>query len=140
MPLFPDKEIAMPHYKTAFPSKFLSASEIDHRYDTTIATADYDDVGTDDKAERKLVATFEEAESKAIVWNFTRCEAIAEVAGTPDYLKWPGTRVNVSQGWTRYAGKKVACIVIGPPDIPPAPPAKRPPVRKPSTEPEPDNP
>jgi hypothetical protein len=26
--------------------------------------------------------------------------------------------VNISQGTTRYGGKKVSCIVIGPPDLP----------------------
>lgn len=108
----------MPHFKTAFPSKFLSASEIDHPYDATIRAVDYDDVGSEDKPERKLVATFEEDASKAIVLNITRCEAITEIAKTPDYTKWPGTRVHVSQGWTRYAGKKVACIVISESEIP----------------------
>jgi len=107
----------MPHFKSAFPSKFLSASEIGTSFDATILTVEFANVGTDDKPERKLVATFENPEHKAVVLNQTRCEAISEIAKTPDYEKWPGTRVNIGQGSTRYNGKKVACIVISDPDI-----------------------
>jgi hypothetical protein len=108
----------MPHYMTAFPSKFLSAAEVENPYDATIEDVEFDDVGTDDKSEKKLVATFEENGHKPIVLNRTRCEALEELTKTPDYKKWAGTRVNISQGTTRYAGKKVPCIVIGPPDLP----------------------
>src|SRR5262245_8989791 len=110
--------MTVPHYKQAFPSKFLSAAEIENPYEATIKDVDFDDVGTDDKTERKLVATFEEDYAKAIVLNVTRCEAVAELAKTPDYTDWGGTRVKVSQGTTRYAGKKVPCIVISAPDLP----------------------
>jgi hypothetical protein len=108
----------VPHFRTAFPSKFLSAAEIVQPYDATISKVEYDNVGSDDKPERKLVATFEDDDHKAIVLNQTRCEAIAEIANTPDYEQWPGTRVHVSQRTTRYAGKKVPCIMISPPDLP----------------------
>lgn len=108
----------MTHWMSAFPSKFLSAAEIEMSYDATIKAVDFDDVGTDEKSERKLVATFEDDGHKPIVLNRTRCEAVEEIAKTPDYKKWTGTRVNISQGTTRYAGKKVPCIVIGPPDLP----------------------
>src|SRR5262249_51803237 len=108
----------MPHYKTAFPSKFLSAAEIERPYVCTVKDVDYDDVGTDDKTERKLVATFDEDYAKPIVLNVTRCEVLAELAKTPDYTEWSGLRVRVSQGTTRYAGKKVACIEFSAPDIP----------------------
>ena len=107
----------MPHFKSAFPSKFLSAAEIDIPYDAVIKAIVFENVGTDDKPEKKLVATFEEASHKPIVLNQTRCEAIAEIAQTPDYTLWPGTKVNVSRGSTRYAGQKVSCIAIGPPTV-----------------------
>ena len=105
----------MPHYKSAFPSKFLSAAEIEKPYEATIEAVAFDEVGTEDKPERKLVATFEEEGRRPIVLNVTRCEAIAEIAKTPNYDAWPGVRVRVSQGSTRYAGKKVPCIVLSAP-------------------------
>ena len=106
----------MPHFKSAFPSKFLNASEIETPYDAVIASILFENVGTDDKPERKLVATFEGGR-KAIVLNQSRCEALAELTGTPDYERWPGTTVNVSRGSTRFNGQRVACIVLGPPAI-----------------------
>ena len=63
------------------------------------------------------MATFKEEDCKAVVLNVTRCESITEIAKTRDYEKWPGTRVHISQGTTRYGGKKVPCIVIGPTDL-----------------------
>jgi len=105
----------MPHYKTAFPSKFLSAADIERPYEATIEAVDFDEVGTDDKPERKLVATFEEEGCRPIVLNKTRCETLEELAKTPDYEEWAGVRVRVSQGTTRYAGKKVPCIVFSAP-------------------------
>ena len=108
----------MADWQEAFPSRFLRASDIVKAYDATIKTVDYDDVSTEDnKTERKLVATFTEDEHKAIVLNVSRCEALTEIAKTRDYTKWPGTRVNVSQGVTRFGGKsRVHCP--RPPDIP----------------------
>jgi hypothetical protein len=108
----------MPHFKTAFRSKFLNASEIDRPFEATIKLVDYQEVGTDDKPERKLVAIFHEEGTKAIVLNVSRCEAIAELAKTPDFDAWAGTRVQVSQGMTRFNGKKTPCIVISAPDLP----------------------
>ena len=108
----------MPHFKTAFPSKFLSASEIERPYDCTIKSVDFGEVGSDDKSERKLIATFQEEGCRPIVLNQSRCEALAELTGTPDFSQWKGTRVQVSQGTTRYGGKKVACIVMGGPELP----------------------
>jgi hypothetical protein len=107
----------MPHFKSAFPSKFLSASEIEMSYDATINTVALADVGTDDKPEKKLVATFENPDHKAVVLNQTRCEAIADIAKTGDYEQWAGVRVSISKGSTRFNGKKVACITIEPPDV-----------------------
>ena len=101
----------MPHYKTAFPSKYLwprnRATERHHDRNGGIRN-----VGNDDKPEKKLVATFEHDAHKAIVLNKPVAKRSRRSRRHPDYLKWPGTRVNVSQGWTRYAGKKVACIVM----------------------------
>jgi len=133
----------MPHYKTAFPSKFLSAADIERPYDATIENVDFDEVGTDDKPERKLVATFKDEGCRPIVLNKTRCEVLEELAGTPDYDLWAGTRVRISQGTTRYAGKRVPCIDFSKPNAParPASPAQRVvPKRATVPPPEPDTP
>lgn len=109
----------MADWQEAFPSRFLRASDITKPYDATIKAVDYEDVSTDDnKPERKLVATFVEDEHKAIVLNVTRCEALTEISKTRDYTKWPGTRVHISQGQTRFGGKRTPCTVLSAPDIP----------------------
>lgn len=110
----------MPNYHDAFPSKYLNAGNIDKSYDATITDVDYDNVGTGEKPEQKLVAAFEDEGHKPIVLNKTRCEALEEITGSPDYTTWSGRRVNVSKGWTRFGGKKVACIVLSAPtnDVP----------------------
>ena len=108
----------MPHYKVAFPSRFLSASEIEAPYDAVIKSVGFENVGTEEKPEKKLVALFEDAGHKAIVLNVTRCEALAEIAHSTDYERWAGTRVNISQGQTRFNNKKVPTIVIGEPELP----------------------
>ena len=108
----------MPNFNTAFPSRFLSAGDIDAPYDAVIAKVTMENVGPDDKPEKKLVAFFEDPDHKAIVLNRTRCESVAELANTPDYAKWPGTKVRISKGTTFFSGKRVACIVVDAPELP----------------------
>jgi hypothetical protein len=108
----------MPDYRTAFPGKFLSAADIERPFEVTVASVDLDDVGTDQSPSRKLVARFVEDGSRPIVLNRSRAEILETLAGTADYTAWRGTRVRVSQGTTRYAGKKVACIEFSEPATP----------------------
>ena len=110
----------MADYLDVFPSRFLKASDIDKAYDATITDVEMENVGTTEKPEQKLVASFEEEGRKPIVLNKTRCESLEEITGTRDYTTWSGRRINVSKGSTRYAGKKAACIVLSAPtnDIP----------------------
>jgi hypothetical protein len=109
----------MPDFMSMFPSRYLKAVEIEQGYDCTIKAIVTENVAAADKpTDNKLVAHFNEDGCKPIVLNVTRGEAIAEIAKTRDYLKWPGTRVHVEQGSTRFNGKKTPCIVITEPELP----------------------
>jgi len=107
----------MPNFNTAFPSRYLSASSLEQPYEATIVKVGIENVAPpDSKPENKLVARFDN--DQAIVLNKTRCEALAELTRTPDYAKWPGTKVKISKGVTMFAGKRVDCIVLGESELP----------------------
>lgn len=109
----------MAHWKKAFPSRYLQVSDLDDGpIVATIKRVSSENVGSGDEAELKLVVHFEEPGVKALVLNLTRAEAVAELAGSDDTEVWPGTRLALVRGSTRYQGKKVACIVVQ------APPSK----------------
>ena len=114
----------MAHWKKAFPSKYLQAADLDTPAIVTIKGVTTENVGTGDTVEPKLVARFTDADVKGCVLNLTRAEATAGVAGSEDTERWPGTRIRLSRGWTRYQAKRVPCIVI---DAPPAQPDVEPP-------------
>jgi hypothetical protein len=105
----------MAHWKKAFPSKYLQASDLDHPVIATIKSVPTENVGSGDNLEEKLVAKFQE-DVKGVVLNLTRAEAISAIAGDDDTDTWVGVRIRLSRGMTRYQGKKVPCIVI---DAPP---------------------
>jgi hypothetical protein len=103
----------MPHWKKAFPSRYLQVSDLeDGPLVATIKRVSAENVGTGDDAELKLVVHFEESSIKSLVLNLTRAEAIESLAGNPDTEQWPGTRVQLVRGQTRYQGKKVGCITV----------------------------
>jgi hypothetical protein len=102
----------MAHWKRGFPSKFLQVSDLDTPIVATIASVRSETVGSGDDAEEKLTVRFKEADVKACVLNLTRAEAIETIVGDPDTDRWPGHRIKLYRGTTRYQGKKVACIAI----------------------------
>jgi hypothetical protein len=106
---------AMAHWKSAFPSKWLQVSDLDRPIEATIANVRTEPVGSGDNAEPKPVVRFHEPHVKGVVLNLTRAEAIAALAGDDDTEKWPGTRIRLYRGSTRYQGKRVACVAIGAP-------------------------
>jgi hypothetical protein len=108
----------MASYHDEFPSQFLKAADIQAPYDVTIADVVKENVGTPDKPENKLVAHFKEDGRKPVVLNKTRCEAIEDITSTDDYQQWVGKRVHVAKGTTRFAGRRVDCIVFSAPDLP----------------------
>jgi hypothetical protein len=107
----------MAHWKKSFPSKFLQAADLDQPIVATIARVANENVGSDDKTELKPVLFFREPGLKGVVLNLTRAEATAEIAGNEDMDDWPGTRVRLVRGTTRYQGKKVPCIAIERPPV-----------------------
>lgn len=65
--------------------------------------------------ERKLVAKFS-GKDKGLVLNKTRCEQMEAVFGTDDYDQWVGP-VTLSPGTTKFGGKTVGCVDIGPAQV-----------------------
>ncbi len=105
----------MPHFRKSFPSRFMQSADLDDGPITaTMKEVLHENLGTTDKPDEKPVAVFEEA-VKPVVLNITRCEALAEIAGSEDMDDWPGIRIRLSKGWTRYQGKRVPCIEVLPP-------------------------
>ena len=104
----------MSHWKKSFPGKYLQTADLDHPLDVTIATIKDACVGIGADAEDKPIAHFQEPNTKGLVLNLTKCEAIAEIAGNEDTDCWVGVRIRLSRGVTKYQGKKVGCIVVGP--------------------------
>jgi hypothetical protein len=106
----------MAHWKSGFPSHYLQVSDLDSPLIATIADVKAETVGSGENQERKLVVHFEEPDVKAVVLNLTRAEAIESIVGDPDTARWPGHRVRLFKGVTRYQGKRVACISLAAPD------------------------
>src|SRR5262245_44074660 len=103
----------MAHWKKAFPSRYLQVTDLDSGPLTlTIASVGAENVGAGENSELKLTVKFQEPGTKGLVCNLTRAEAIAELAGSDDTERWPGTRLQLVKGTTRYQGKKVGCIVV----------------------------
>src|SRR5688572_20272002 len=108
-----DTDIAMAHWKKSFPSKYLQTSDLDAGpIDTTIVAVTSENVGAGEDAELKPVVRLRD--SKALVLNVTKCNAIEEIAGTPDMDAWLGTRIRLRKGSTHFKGKKVPCILVEP--------------------------
>ena len=104
------------NYKKSFPGKYLQTTDLDVPMVATIARVTTETVGVGADAESKPIAHFVEPDTKSLVLNVTKCEAIATVAENDDTDGWTGVRIRLSRGTTRYQGKPVACIVV---DAPP---------------------
>jgi hypothetical protein len=110
-----DKDTTMAHWKKRFPSKYLAVSDLDEPIIATIKLVQDEMVGTGEEAEFKPVVHFHE-QIKPCILNQTRADAIADIVGDPDDDTWPGHRIKLRKGWTRFQSKKVTCIVIEAPD------------------------
>ena len=117
----------MPSYKTAFPSKFIKADDLDTtRPIGTITTVDFEDVGAGQNKDRKLVAHFTESTLKPLVLNLINSDTIAELAGTDDYEEWVGCRIQLFATKTEFQGKRVPCIRICAPPKSQSPASRKP--------------
>jgi hypothetical protein len=96
----------MPNYKAAFPSKYLSAADLDDATPTvTIKTVTTETVGDDSK----LVVYFV-GKDKGVVLNKTNANSIAELAMSDDTDDWPGTKVMLIVVKVEFQGKRVPAI------------------------------
>jgi hypothetical protein len=102
----------MPSYKSAFPSKYLKANDLGGPQIVIVATTQFEAVGTGNKQEDKLVAHFAESGIKPLVLNLANSRSIAEIAGSDNYEKWAGTRIQLVVSRTEFQGKSVPCIRI----------------------------
>ncbi len=102
----------MGHFKKAFPGKYLQTADLDTPIVATIGSVKMETVGIGTDAETKPVAHFIEPGIKSLVLNLTKCEAIADIANSEDTDHWVNVRITLSQGTTKYQGKKVGCIVV----------------------------
>ncbi len=112
----------MSHFRKSFPGKYLQTTDLDVPMVATIARVTTETVGGGTDAESKPVAHFQEPDTKPLVLNLTRCEAIATIAEDEDTDGWAGVRIKLSRGTTRFQGKTIPCIVV---DAPPRKPTDR---------------
>ena len=92
----------MADYRKNFPSKYLKAVDLDgipHR--AIIYRVTQQDVFD----EQKLVCEFVDGKPKDLVLNKTMCDALAELAGTPDYEQWSDCIVELYPTTADYRGK-----------------------------------
>lgn len=100
---------AMGSFEDFFNSeKAMKAADIEEPFVATISSISEIEFK---EGERGLMCHFSD-HTRPISLNRTRCESIADIAGTKDMSEWEGTKIEVFQGETRYQGKKVPCIAI----------------------------
>jgi len=94
----------------AFPSKFLTAGDLEHEYEiVTIVNTKMEKVGQD--GEKKPVVYFDEFE-KGLVLNKTNKEAIKEVTGSADTDVWRGKKITLYGTEVAWGDKMVEAIRI----------------------------
>ncbi len=107
----------MPSFREAFSStsKYLKAANVTRRRVVEVERVGYEDVGpAGQPTQSKLVARFVRAD-QGLVLNVTNAEAVAKIAGTDDYLEWPGTEIELYPTETELKGRRVPCIRVAKP-------------------------
>ena len=98
-------------FRDFFPSKYYKAPDLeDGPLDVTIKT--FFSEAVQEGEPPKPCVSFEEPGKKILVVNVTRGESISGLASTEDPTRWPGARVRLQLGYTRYQGKRTACIDV----------------------------
>jgi hypothetical protein len=97
----------MTSFKDAFPGRYLNAESITNPKAVEIDSIDLEEVFH----KRMLVARFVGLD-QGLVLDLTNSKAIAAMAGTDDYTKWPGSVVELYQTTTEFKGKRVPCLRI----------------------------
>ena len=104
----------MTNFRKAFPSKFLKAEDVTKPSAVEIKSVDFEDIGTGQRQEQKLVAYFVNV-PKGLVLNRINSETIAEICGSDEYEQWPGHTITLFPTKTEFQGKRVPCIRISEP-------------------------
>ncbi len=85
----------MPNINTMMPSKFLKKGDVDEKGSiATIKAIDTDNVGTDDKPEKKWVMHFDEFD-KPLVLNKTNLRRAATIFKSEETDDWIGKKINL---------------------------------------------
>ena len=107
----------------SFPSKYLKAADLQGRnISVQISGVQLEDVGSDDKPERKPVVYFTGAK-KGLVLNKTNALSISEVIG-PETDNWVGVKVQLFATRVPFQGRMVDAIRLSVPRDAPATAAK----------------
>lgn len=108
------KGIAVPHWRSLVPSKYVSHYDLKGR-DCTVtikAIKLADIVGSGGKKSQKALVTFNEAE-KGMVMGATCLKTIAGMYGD-DYDTWVGKRITIYPTTTEASGETVGTIRVRP--------------------------
>jgi len=104
----------MPDFTNKFGSFFKADDVKDTSIALTIKAVAEEDVGPEDRSERKIVARFSEDE-RGLVLNKTRYEDAAGLFGSKNTDIWIGKKVSLAYDPNvKFGGKRVGGIVLRP--------------------------
>lgn len=103
----------MPNFRNSFPSKYLSAADLDGTEPiVTIKNVKAEAIGDD----QKLVVYFVGKE-KGCVLNKTNANSIADIAKSDDTDDWTGKKLRLITVKVEFQGKRVPAIRIEDPKV-----------------------
>lgn len=95
----------------AYPSKYLTAEELDADVTVTISDVDLEDIGQGAQKSRKLILSFQ-GKKKKFVLNKTNAKTIADVLGTDETDEWIGQRITIGPTEVEFQGEMVNSIRV----------------------------
>jgi hypothetical protein len=121
-----------------FSSNYLNAAALQGKTPiVTIERVEMEDIGKDDKQERKPVVYFKGSD-RGLALNRTNFNSLVEFTGQDDTDNWPGHRVKLITAMVDYQGKRVPAIRIEAANTPTAQPRQQAaPARRPAPPPPP---
>jgi len=96
---------------SAFPSKYLKASDAEEDLQLTVKSVKLELIGQGQQAEQKPVLYFEE-EPKGMVLNKTNAKMLAKIAKSDDTDEWKGVKVRIIATEVEYQGDLVMSLRI----------------------------
>ena len=102
----------MPKLSELYPSKYLSAADLDNKEAVTeITEVTIEEFENDGQKRQKPLCHFK-GSSKGLVLNKTNAITIAEIADSDDTADWPGTRVCLYSTMVNFGSKMTEAIRI----------------------------